>query len=210
MDIAIRVRYLTVQQNPGTQKRWEVKDQPAFDGPKAPPLVRRTGQNKRRDRGGGWLRGLEPPTAGATVQSSNLLSYSHHVRERSLLSLASKSVCRQLSRRRPNRGHLASAMSPGCRRQALSDDLKPKLTGGAYLLMPGSVFRPQPGFVPMRNSGRKQSRHLSQSSSRRACPEHTGSLYPARHSAGRARQARADGTQSSICTGARGRGQSPL
>ena len=26
----------------------------------------------------GWLRGLEPPTAGTTIQSSNQLSHSHH------------------------------------------------------------------------------------------------------------------------------------
>src|SRR3546814_6731440 len=26
----------------------------------------------------GWLRGLEPPTSGITIQDSNQLSYSHH------------------------------------------------------------------------------------------------------------------------------------
>ena len=26
----------------------------------------------------GWLRGLEPPTTGITIQYSNQLSYSHH------------------------------------------------------------------------------------------------------------------------------------
>src|SRR5690606_4068551 len=28
----------------------------------------------------GWLRGLEPPTTGITIQDSNQLSYSHHGR----------------------------------------------------------------------------------------------------------------------------------
>src|SRR5690606_20619295 len=29
--------------------------------------------------GVGWLRGLEPPTTGITIQYSNQLSYSHHI-----------------------------------------------------------------------------------------------------------------------------------
>src|SRR3546814_3911763 len=28
----------------------------------------------------GWLRGLEPPTSGITIQDSNQLSYSHHLK----------------------------------------------------------------------------------------------------------------------------------
>ena len=28
----------------------------------------------------GWLRGFEPPTTGITIQYSNQLSYSHHIR----------------------------------------------------------------------------------------------------------------------------------
>src|SRR5690606_41927351 len=34
----------------------------------------RHAQNKKM----GWLRGLEPPTSGITIQDSNQLSYSHH------------------------------------------------------------------------------------------------------------------------------------
>ena len=30
----------------------------------------------------GWLRGLEPPTTGITIQDSNQLSYSHHCNAR--------------------------------------------------------------------------------------------------------------------------------
>ena len=28
----------------------------------------------------GWLRGFEPPTTGITIQYSNQLSYSHHLK----------------------------------------------------------------------------------------------------------------------------------
>jgi hypothetical protein len=29
----------------------------------------------------GWLRGFEPPTTGITIQYSNQLSYSHHMKQ---------------------------------------------------------------------------------------------------------------------------------
>ena len=33
----------------------------------------------RKDLWQGWVRGLEPPTSGTTIQCSNQLSYSHQV-----------------------------------------------------------------------------------------------------------------------------------
>ena len=40
----------------------------------------------------GWLRGLEPPTTGITIQDSNQLSYSHH------WNFFAREICRRMAR----------------------------------------------------------------------------------------------------------------
>ena len=61
---------------------------------------------KRRNslRSNGWLRGLEPPTSGITIQRSNQLSYSHRVNR---AALSHRQVIIMLVAKRVNGGGAA-------------------------------------------------------------------------------------------------------
>ncbi len=49
-------------------------------------------RNSQRLPGKGWVRGLEPPTSGTTIQCSNQLSYTHHKNKLRILIRLSEPV----------------------------------------------------------------------------------------------------------------------